>query len=41
MAMKSAAQLKGDPVTSDIPVIFVTAKTDVVDEQRGFELGAP
>ncbi|MDN3630890.1 response regulator [Vibrio lentus] len=33
-------RLKSDPVTSDIPVIFVTAKTDVVDEQRGFELGA-
>ena len=33
-------RLKGNPVTADIPVIFVTAKTDVVDEQKGFELGA-
>ena len=33
-------QLKSNPATSDIPVIFLTAKTDVEDEQRGFELGA-
>ena len=33
-------RLKSDPVTADIPVIFVTAKTDVADEQKGFELGA-
>ncbi|MEJ1297854.1 MAG: two-component system response regulator [Candidatus Sedimenticola sp. (ex Thyasira tokunagai)] len=32
--------LKADPVTSDIPVIFVTAKTETVDEQKGLELGA-
>ena len=32
--------LKGDPVTSDIPVIFVTAKTEVQDETKGFALGA-
>ncbi|MEZ9231466.1 HD domain-containing phosphohydrolase [Vibrio amylolyticus] len=33
-------ELKSNPLTSDIPVIFVTAKAEVVDEQKGFELGA-
>jgi putative two-component system response regulator len=33
-------QLKANPLTADIPVIFVTAKSTVEDEQRGFELGA-
>ena len=33
-------QLKADPQTVDIPVIFLTAKTEVQDEQKGFELGA-
>lgn len=33
-------QLKGNPITADIPVIFVTAKAEVVDEQKGFALGA-
>ncbi|NOH80687.1 two-component system response regulator [Vibrio sp. RE86] len=33
-------KLKSDPRTSDIPVIFVTAKAEVVDEQKGFEMGA-
>ena len=33
-------QLKSDPQTSDIPVIFLTSKSDVADEERGFELGA-
>jgi putative two-component system response regulator len=33
-------QLKSDPVTSKIPIIFVTAKNDIRDEQAGFELGA-
>jgi serine phosphatase RsbU (regulator of sigma subunit) len=32
--------LKADPKTRDIPVIFLTGKTDVADETRGFELGA-
>ncbi len=33
-------ELKSDPQTADIPVIFLTAKSDVEDEIRGFELGA-
>jgi len=33
-------QLKADPVTRDIPVIFLTAKTQEGDEAKGFELGA-
>ena len=34
------AQLKADPATAHIPVIFVTALADEQDEARGFELGA-
>ena len=33
-------RLKADDKTRDIPVIFVTAKTEVEDEVRGFKLGA-
>jgi len=33
-------RLKLDPRTADIPVIFLTGKTDSLDEERGFELGA-
>lgn len=33
-------QLKANPATRDIPVIFLTAKTEVEDEKLGFELGA-
>ena len=32
--------LKADPKTRDIPVIFLTGKTDVVNEMRGFDVGA-
>ncbi len=32
--------LKADPLTADIPVIFLTVKSEVADELRGFELGA-
>jgi len=32
-------RLKADPVTSAIPVIFLTAKTRVDDERMGFEAG--
>lgn len=33
-------RLKGDPATRDIPVIFLTAKSDEAGEQQGFDLGA-
>jgi putative two-component system response regulator len=33
-------QLKDDASTREIPVIFLTAKSEVEDEQRGFDLGA-
>lgn len=32
--------LKSESRTKNIPVIFVTSKNDVIDEKRGFELGA-
>lgn len=34
------ACLKADQRTTDIPVIFLTGKTEVADETRGFEAGA-
>ena len=33
-------QIKANPVTANIPVIFVTAKAEIDDEKIGFELGA-
>jgi len=33
-------RLKNDPSTQDIPVIFITALTDEVDEARGLSMGA-
>lgn len=33
-------RLKADPRTRDVPVIFLTAKTDSIDEEKGFEVGA-
>ena len=33
-------RLKANPGTRDIPVIFLTAKSEVEDEQRGLSLGA-
>lgn len=32
--------LKLNPATADIPVVFLTAKSEVADEQQGFDLGA-
>ncbi len=32
-------QLKADKKTRDIPIIFITAKSQVADETRGFEMG--
>lgn len=33
-------RLKADPVTSEIPVIFLTARSEVADETFGFNIGA-
>jgi putative two-component system response regulator len=33
-------RLKADPRTCDVPVIFLTAKAEVADEQKGFDVGA-
>ncbi|NTV69171.1 MAG: two-component system response regulator [Azonexaceae bacterium] len=33
-------RLKADPLTANIPVIFLTANVSSEDEERGFELGA-
>ena len=33
-------RLKENPATREIPVIFLTARTDADDERRGLELGA-
>src|SRR5215470_14415049 len=33
-------RLKADPMTREIPVIFLTAQTGADDETRGFEAGA-
>ena len=33
-------RLKLDPATRDMPVLFLTAMTEVSEETRGFEAGA-
>ena len=33
-------RLKANPLTRDVPVVFLTAKTEVEDEKRGLEMGA-
>ncbi len=33
-------RVKSHPLTKEIPVIFITAKTGVADEVKGFEMGA-
>lgn len=37
---EACRRLKSDPGSADIPVIFLTAKSEVEDEQRGLALGA-
>lgn len=37
---EACRRLKENPATSEIPVIFLTARTDEVDEERGLEIGA-
>lgn len=34
------SRLKANPETADIPIIFLTAMTDINDKARGFEMGA-
>ena len=34
------SRLKSDPITADIPIIFLTGKTGAEDETKGLELGA-
>ncbi|MCG5240148.1 diguanylate cyclase domain-containing protein [Azospirillum doebereinerae] len=34
------SRIKADPATNDIPVIFISAKSEVEDETRGLEVGA-
>jgi adenylate cyclase len=33
-------KLKDIPATRDIPIIFLTAKTDIAEEEKGFDVGA-
>ena len=35
------SRLKAAPETRDIPVIFLTGKTETDDETKGFEVGVP
>lgn len=37
---ETCARLKANPLTQNIPVIFVTAKNQDMDEAKGFEVGA-
>src|SRR5688500_2089416 len=37
---ETCRQLKSDPVTANIPVIFLTAKSQEAEIQRGLSLGA-
>lgn len=38
--LQVCAQIKSNPVLADIPVMFVTARTDPQDEERGLAAGA-
>ena len=33
-------RLKANPKLADVPVIFITSRTDIEDEERGFSIGA-
>ncbi len=37
---ETCRQLKNNPQTQDIPVIFMTALSDTLEKVKGFELGA-
>jgi signal transduction histidine kinase len=36
---ETCQRLKADPKTAQIPVIFITAQTDIASKEKGFELG--
>ena len=38
--MRSVADLRTIPETREIPIIFLTAKTEEMDEEKGFDVGA-
>jgi putative two-component system response regulator len=37
---EACRRLKANPLTRDVPVIFITAKNEIADEELGFSLGA-
>jgi putative two-component system response regulator len=37
---EACRQLKENPLTNEVPIIFLTAKSEITDELKGFELGA-
>jgi putative two-component system response regulator len=37
---EACRRLKENPLTNEVPVIFLTAKSEITDELKGFELGA-
>lgn len=37
---ETCAAIKSNPKTADIPVIFITAMSEVMDDAKGFEVGA-
>lgn len=37
---ETCEKLKANPITRDVPIIFVTAMSEVDDEARGFDVGA-
>jgi DNA-binding response OmpR family regulator len=38
--LELVSTLKSDPATADLPVLLLSAKAQMTDVQRGFELGA-
>jgi DNA-binding response OmpR family regulator len=38
--LELVSTLRSDPATADLPVLLLSAKAQMVDVQRGFELGA-
>ena len=40
MALKTCRQIKDNPITQEIPIIFITALTDAEDKVKGLKMGA-